>query len=75
MEHPPFRSKVNVNSREFIEQYAAMLAQVETLQERLAESLYQGKEDQVRRHLEAGKLLGICATPLHTSGTALAVTH
>jgi hypothetical protein len=65
MDHTPYRSKVNTNSREFQQQYAAMSEQIDILNQRLGESLYQGKEDQVRRHIEAGRLLGIVtALPL-----------
>eukprot|EP01094_Clydonella_sp_ATCC50884_P001894 TRINITY_DN11431_c0_g1_i1.p1 TRINITY_DN11431_c0_g1~~TRINITY_DN11431_c0_g1_i1.p1 ORF type:complete len:543 (+),score=213.94 TRINITY_DN11431_c0_g1_i1:137-1765(+) len=56
-ENDVYRSSVNVFSAEYKKQYAEMHALVEELHGRLKESLYQGKEESIRRHLEQGKLL------------------
>lgn len=52
-----FRSKVNKNSEEFKQNYADMNGLVLQLQLNLKQSLYQGKEKHIKRHINEGRLL------------------
>eukprot|EP01095_Lingulamoeba_sp_RSL-Kostka_P004047 TRINITY_DN15137_c0_g1_i1.p1 TRINITY_DN15137_c0_g1~~TRINITY_DN15137_c0_g1_i1.p1 ORF type:complete len:571 (+),score=221.77 TRINITY_DN15137_c0_g1_i1:140-1852(+) len=52
-----FETEINVNSEEFIENYTEMEGLIETLNENLEKSLYQGKDIHVKRHIERGRLL------------------
>jgi cell fate (sporulation/competence/biofilm development) regulator YlbF (YheA/YmcA/DUF963 family) len=53
-----FKSKINTNSDEFQANYQAMQALVDELNEKLAESLYEGKKEHIDRYVKAGRLLG-----------------
>ena len=54
-----FRSSVNPRSSEFKERYGQMVSLVEELDEKLKESLWQGKASHVDRHVNSGCLLGL----------------
>lgn len=50
-------STINIHSNEFKENYKAMSKLVEELESNLNESLWQGKESHIKRHLDAGRVL------------------
>ena len=55
----PFKSSVDARSDDFKEKYNSMMTLVHELEENLKESLWQGKESHIKRHLKAGRLLGL----------------
>ncbi len=52
----PIKSKINKNSPQFKENLEGMLPLVEKLQEKLAESRFQGKEKHLKRAADRGKM-------------------
>ena len=53
----PLKSKINTNSQQFKDNYAAMLRQVAKLEKHLEESRFQGREKHIERARSRGKML------------------